>query len=171
MQHTKVILAAIQESKKALENQFAMLAGEVGLLRDDHSKLKDRVKATEDVMGETAPQGSPSEAWEWIEMQGLRHGSGIGKEGFKTWITDKKKRRGAGARKGPASVPTQEQIKAAQIKALRDLSGTTEIRLSDRWRELAMNTGGTGTEQSGSATESETDQLPQVTPMTADLLG
>ncbi|KAJ1118824.1 hypothetical protein NDU88_007011 [Pleurodeles waltl] len=57
MRHTKAILAAIQESKMALENQIATLAGKVGLLRDDHNKLKDPVKATEDMMGEMAPQG------------------------------------------------------------------------------------------------------------------
>ncbi|KAJ1178088.1 hypothetical protein NDU88_003336 [Pleurodeles waltl] len=55
-QHTEVILAAIQESKTALENQIATLAGEVGLLRDDHNKLKDRVKATEEMMNEATPQ-------------------------------------------------------------------------------------------------------------------
>ncbi|KAJ1201846.1 hypothetical protein NDU88_005650 [Pleurodeles waltl] len=55
-QHTKVILAATQESKMALENQIAMLVGEVGLLREDHIKLKDQVKATEDMMSEMAPQ-------------------------------------------------------------------------------------------------------------------
>ncbi|KAJ1081945.1 hypothetical protein NDU88_002117 [Pleurodeles waltl] len=83
----------------------------------------------------------------------------------------KKKRRGSGARAGPATVPLQEEIKAAQIKAVRDLRGTTEIRLSDRWRELAVDTRGTGTEQSGFGTESETNLPPQETPMTADLLG
>ncbi|KAJ1089314.1 hypothetical protein NDU88_002465 [Pleurodeles waltl] len=46
-QHTEVILAAIQEYKMALENQIATLAGEVGLLREDHNKLTDRVKAAE----------------------------------------------------------------------------------------------------------------------------
>ncbi|KAJ1124649.1 hypothetical protein NDU88_003098 [Pleurodeles waltl] len=38
--HTKVILAAIQESKTPLENQIATLVGEVGLLRDDQKKNK-----------------------------------------------------------------------------------------------------------------------------------
>ncbi|KAJ1091650.1 hypothetical protein NDU88_004767 [Pleurodeles waltl] len=33
-----------------------MLAGEVGLPRDDHHKLKDRVKATEEMMNETTLQ-------------------------------------------------------------------------------------------------------------------
>ncbi|KAJ1149890.1 hypothetical protein NDU88_002689 [Pleurodeles waltl] len=55
-QHTEVILAAIQDSKTALQSQIAMLAGEVGLLRDDHNKLKDRVKATEVTMQETTSQ-------------------------------------------------------------------------------------------------------------------
>ncbi|KAJ1128418.1 hypothetical protein NDU88_006797 [Pleurodeles waltl] len=56
MQHTKVILAAIQDSKAALENQIATLAGEVGLLQDDHNKLKDRDKVTEEMMNETTLQ-------------------------------------------------------------------------------------------------------------------
>ncbi|KAJ1089688.1 hypothetical protein NDU88_002835 [Pleurodeles waltl] len=55
-QHTKVILVAIQESKTALENQIATLAGEVGLLRCGHNKLKDRVKATEEMVNETTPK-------------------------------------------------------------------------------------------------------------------
>ncbi|KAJ1208687.1 hypothetical protein NDU88_004070 [Pleurodeles waltl] len=55
-QHTKVILAAIQDSKTALESQIATLVGEVGLLQDDHKKLKDRVKETEEIMHETTPQ-------------------------------------------------------------------------------------------------------------------
>ncbi|KAJ1170869.1 hypothetical protein NDU88_002740 [Pleurodeles waltl] len=55
-QHTEVILAAIQESKMAFENQIATLAGEVGLLREDHNKLKDRVKTTEEMMSEMTPQ-------------------------------------------------------------------------------------------------------------------
>ncbi|KAJ1125103.1 hypothetical protein NDU88_003541 [Pleurodeles waltl] len=55
-QHTEVILAAIQDSTTALESQIAMLAGEVGLLRSDHKKLKDRVKATEVIMWELTPQ-------------------------------------------------------------------------------------------------------------------
>ncbi|KAJ1218301.1 hypothetical protein NDU88_005884 [Pleurodeles waltl] len=55
-QHSTAILVAIQESKAALENQIATLAGEVGLLRDDHNKLKDQVKATENMLGETTPQ-------------------------------------------------------------------------------------------------------------------
>ncbi|KAJ1218355.1 hypothetical protein NDU88_005935 [Pleurodeles waltl] len=54
VQHTTEILAAIQESKTALESQIATLAGEVGLLRDEHNKFKDHVKATEDTLGGTA---------------------------------------------------------------------------------------------------------------------
>ncbi|KAJ1166404.1 hypothetical protein NDU88_006808 [Pleurodeles waltl] len=69
--------------------------------------------------------------------------------GAKAWLTGRKKRKGAGARTGPTTVPSQEQIKAAQMKAVKDLRGTTEIQLSNRWRELAVDTGGTGTEHSG----------------------
>ncbi|KAJ1093553.1 hypothetical protein NDU88_006653 [Pleurodeles waltl] len=107
---------------------------------------------------------TPLEAWEWIEMLGLCQAKGLGKEGAKAWTTGKKKHKGAGARTGPAAVPSQEQIKAAQMKTVVDLRGTTKIRLSNRWMELAVDTGGTGTEQSGSGTESETDPPPQVTP-------
>ncbi|KAJ1198659.1 hypothetical protein NDU88_002498 [Pleurodeles waltl] len=71
-------------------------------------------------------------------MRGLHHGNGLGKEGAKAWTAGKKKRRGTGARTGPAAAPSQEQIKAAQMKAVRDPRGTTEIWLSDRWRELAV---------------------------------
>ncbi|KAJ1117240.1 hypothetical protein NDU88_005440 [Pleurodeles waltl] len=39
-----------------LRAQIATLAGEVGLLCDKHKKLKDRAKATENTLGETAPQ-------------------------------------------------------------------------------------------------------------------
>ncbi|KAJ1216698.1 hypothetical protein NDU88_004299 [Pleurodeles waltl] len=115
--------------------------------------------------------GTPPEAWEWVVMRVLRHGNGLGIGGAKAWTAGKKKRKGAGAQTGPAAVPSQEQIKAAQMKAVRDLRGTTEIQLSDRWRELAVDTKRTETEQSGSGTGSEMDQPPQVTPMTADLLG
>ncbi|KAJ1190296.1 hypothetical protein NDU88_007034 [Pleurodeles waltl] len=41
--------------------------------------------------------GTPLEAWEWIEMQGLRKANGHGKEGAKAWLLGKKKRKGAGA--------------------------------------------------------------------------
>ncbi|KAJ1216540.1 hypothetical protein NDU88_004141 [Pleurodeles waltl] len=165
--------AAIQESKTALQNQIEMLAGEGGLLREDHNKLKDRVKTTEDIMSETTPQENtlPGKTSRRLEMDRDAGSLPLGKEDAKAWTTDKKKRKGAGARMGPATVPSQEQIKTVQMKAVRDLRGTTEIRLSNRWRELAADTGGTGTEQSGSETESEMDQPPQVNPITADLLG
>ncbi|KAJ1200906.1 hypothetical protein NDU88_004727 [Pleurodeles waltl] len=91
-------------------------------------------------------------------MRRLHYGNGLGKEGAKAWTAGKKKRKGAGAQTGPAAMPSQEQIKTAQMKAVRDPRGTTEIRLSVRWRELGVYTGGTGTEQSGTGTESETDQ-------------
>ncbi|KAJ1200679.1 hypothetical protein NDU88_004500 [Pleurodeles waltl] len=54
-QHTEVILAVIQDSKIAFENRIPMLPGEAGLLWDDHNKLKDCVKATEEMMHETTP--------------------------------------------------------------------------------------------------------------------
>ncbi|KAJ1141901.1 hypothetical protein NDU88_008229 [Pleurodeles waltl] len=82
-------------------------------------------------------------------MWGLCHGNGLGKEGVKAWTVSKKKHKEEGAWAGPAAVPSQEQVKAAQVKAVRVLRGITKIRLSDRWRELAVDTGGTGTEQSG----------------------
>ncbi|KAJ1173449.1 hypothetical protein NDU88_005281 [Pleurodeles waltl] len=55
-QRTEVILAAIQDSKTALKNQIATLAGEVGLLRNDYNKLKDQVKVAEEMMNEMTPQ-------------------------------------------------------------------------------------------------------------------
>ncbi|KAJ1120800.1 hypothetical protein NDU88_008949 [Pleurodeles waltl] len=41
--------------------------------------------------------GTPQEAWEWIEMRGLRQANGLGKEGTKTWTTGEKKRKEARA--------------------------------------------------------------------------
>ncbi|KAJ1112137.1 hypothetical protein NDU88_000405, partial [Pleurodeles waltl] len=80
---------------------------------------------------------------------GLCPANGHGQEGAKAWLTSKKRRRGAGVRLGPTALPTQEQIKAAQMKAVKDLSGTTKIQLSDKWREREVDTSGTGTEHSG----------------------
>ncbi|KAJ1160609.1 hypothetical protein NDU88_001105 [Pleurodeles waltl] len=59
MQHTEGILAALQDSKNVLESQIATLAGEVGLLRNNHNKLKDRVITTEVTMQEMTPQVTP----------------------------------------------------------------------------------------------------------------
>ncbi|KAJ1195042.1 hypothetical protein NDU88_004325 [Pleurodeles waltl] len=94
-------------------------------------------------------------------MRGLPQANGHGLEGAKAWLTSTKKRKGAGARSGPTAVPSQEQIKAAQMMAVKDLRGTTEIQLSNRWRELAVDTGGTGTKHAGLGTESKADPLPQ----------
>ncbi|KAJ1146909.1 hypothetical protein NDU88_013162 [Pleurodeles waltl] len=120
-QHNEAILAAIQDSKTTSENQIVMLAAEVGLLRDDHNKLKDWVKATKEMMHETTPQGMPLEAWEWIEMWDLCQANGRRQEGVKTWLTGKKKRKGSGIRRGPTAVPSKEQRKAVQKKAVNDL--------------------------------------------------
>ncbi|KAJ1200680.1 hypothetical protein NDU88_004501 [Pleurodeles waltl] len=65
-------------------------------------------------------------------MRGLRQVNGHRQEGVKTWLTGKKKRKGAGIRRGPTAAPSQEQIKAAQKKAVKDKGdkrATTERQL------------------------------------------
>ncbi|KAJ1114990.1 hypothetical protein NDU88_003219 [Pleurodeles waltl] len=104
-------------------------------------------------------------------MRGLRQANRQEQEGIKTLAMSKKKIGRVGLRRGPTSVPSQEQIKAAQKKAVKDLWGTTEIQRNDSWRESEKDTGGNGTEHSRSGTESETEPPPQVTPMIADMLG
>ena len=53
--HTETILAAIKDTKSALESQIAAVANEVGILRDQQRKTVERVKATEILTAELAP--------------------------------------------------------------------------------------------------------------------
>ncbi|KAJ1113207.1 hypothetical protein NDU88_001462 [Pleurodeles waltl] len=46
--HTVTILEAIRDTKTSLETQIAAVVSGVGLLRDYHKPLSDRVKETED---------------------------------------------------------------------------------------------------------------------------
>ncbi|KAJ1096320.1 hypothetical protein NDU88_001463 [Pleurodeles waltl] len=72
--HTATILQVIKDSKQSLETQLAAMASKVGLLQDDHRKLTDRVKETEEQIEKTISKvADPIKKCKELEL-GLQQG-------------------------------------------------------------------------------------------------